>query len=59
MDRAATGRYSNEELSKMATTVIHDLSVGGHKSFALVITMATVTGMEPEAVIDEICNLVA
>ncbi len=52
------GKYTDEELSKMATTVINDLSVGGHKSFALVITMATVTGMEPEAVIDEICNLV-
>jgi len=52
------GRYSNEELSAMATTVIDDLSVGGHKSFALVITMATVTGMEPEAVIDQICRLV-
>ena len=58
MDGAAMGRYSNEELSAMATTVIDDLSVGGHKSFALVITMATVTGMEPEAVIDQICRLV-
>ncbi|MEE9365832.1 MAG: hypothetical protein V3W44_04005 [Dehalococcoidales bacterium] len=51
-------KYTDEELSKMATVVIDDLSVGGHKSFALVITMATVTGMEPELVIDEICKLV-
>jgi len=52
------GKYTAEELSEMAAKVIDDLSVGGHKSFALVITVATVTGMEPESVIDQICNLV-
>ena len=52
-------RYAPEELSEMAAVVIEDLSVGGSKSFQLVIVMATVTDMEPETVIDEICKLVA
>jgi len=58
MGEAAMERYSNEELSEMAMEFLEDLSVGGAKSFGLVITMSVAIDMEPERVVDEICKLV-
>lgn len=52
------GKYTDEELSAMATEVINDLSIGGVKSFQLVIILSTATETEPERVIDMICELV-
>ena len=50
-------KYTDEELKEMALTVVVDRNDGGMQSFVLISTLATVTGLDPNVVMDCIMEL--